>query len=263
MNLFDSHCHLDDRSFQNNLKGVIQRASLNGIDRMMTVGIDAVTSKRAVEIATEFKGVVASVGVHPHRASTCSRKTLNQLAELAGNVHVRAWGEIGLDFNRMYSPRNDQELWFIQQLHAADELRLPVILHERDSQGRLLELLHANPSPNRRGTVHCFSGNRNELQSYLDLGYYIGITGILTMQQRGIELRKLVRHIPWDRLLIETDAPYLTPSPQKNKTRRNEPAFVKSVLLKLADVLDTDAEHLAKVTVTNACRLFNIDTEHG
>jgi TatD DNase family protein len=258
MNLFDSHCHLDDRSFRNNLKRIVQRANQNGIDRMMTVGIDAATSKRAVEIANKYKGVVASVGVHPHRASTCNKKVIDQLANLADNKKVRAWGEIGLDFNRMYSPRNDQELWFVEQLQAADELKLPIILHERDSEGRLLELLVANPNPNRRGTVHCFSGNRNELHSYLELGYCIGVTGIVTMQQRGVELRKLVRDIPLDRLLIETDAPYLTPTPQKNKTRRNEPAFVKSVLLKLAQILDLEPDMLAETTSANAKRVFNI-----
>lgn len=258
MNLFDSHCHLDDRSFRKDLKGVVQRANQDGLEMMMTVGIDAATSRQAIEIAGEFKGVVASVGIHPHRASTCSHKILDQLADLAENRKVRAWGEIGLDFNRMYSPRDDQEKWFVKQLHLADELKLPLILHERDSQGRLLELLNANPNPLRQGTVHCFSGNQNELQSYLDLGFYIGITGIVTMQKRGIELRKLVRYIPLDRLLIETDAPYLTPTPQKNKTRRNEPAFVKSVLLKLAHVLETDADHLGEMTTSNAKRLFNI-----
>jgi len=256
MNLFDSHCHLDDRSFRKDLKAVVQRANQDGLEMMMTVGIDAATSRRAVEIAGEFKGVVASVGIHPHRAATCSHKMIDRLADLADNTEVQAWGEIGLDFNRMVSPRDDQEKWFVKQLHRADELRLPLILHERDSQGRLLKLLNANPNPLRQGTVHCFSGNRKELLSYLDLGFYIGITGIVTMQQRGAELRKLVRYIPLDRLLIETDAPYLTPTPQKNLTRRNEPAFVKSVLLKLADVLHMDAAHLAKMTTGNAKRLF-------
>ncbi len=259
MNLFDSHCHLDDRSFRNNLNGIIQRANQNGIDMMMSVGIDAVTSERAIEIAGKFKGVFASVGVHPHRASTCDPQILNQLSDLAKNAYVKAWGEIGLDFNRKYSPRDDQEKWFVQQLHVADEIKLPLILHERDSQGRLLELLYANPNPNRRGTVHCFSGNQNELRSYLDLGYYIGVTGILTMQQRGATLRKLVRNIPLNRLLIETDAPYLTPTPQKNKTRRNEPAFVKSVLLKLAEILNLESDELAETTTANAKRLFNIE----
>ena len=256
MKLFDSHCHLDDRSYQDDLKAVIQCAKQNGIENMMTVGIDQETSARAIEIAEKFDGVYASVGVHPHRVSSCSDQVMKKLTDLAGNPRVCAWGETGLDFNRMYSPKEDQETWFVRQVQAADEQRLPLILHERDSHGRLLEILKAHPNDNRRGVIHCFSGNRSELGVYLDLGYYIGITGILTLQKRGIDLRNLVGYIPLERLLIETDAPYLTPVPQKNKSRRNEPAFVKSVLLKLAEIRNTDPENLADITSNNARRLF-------
>jgi len=258
MKLFDSHCHLDDRSYQGDLKAVIQRAKQNGIEKMMTVAIDQETSIRAIEIAEKFDGVYAAVGVHPHRASSCSERVMKKLTDLAGNPRVCAWGETGLDFNRMYSPKEDQEKWFVRQVQAADEQRLPLILHERDSHGRLLEILKAHPHKNRRGVVHCFSGNRSELDAYLDLGYYIGITGILTIQKRGMDLRNLVGYIPLERLLIETDAPYLTPAPQKNKTRRNEPAFVKSVLLKLAEIRDMDPENLADLTCNNAQRLFSV-----
>ena len=258
MKLFDSHCHLDDRSYQIDLEAVIQRAGQKGIENMMTVGIDQETSIRSIEIAEKFHGVYAAVGVHPHRASSCSDRVMKRLTDLAGNPRVCAWGETGLDFNRMYSPKEDQETWFVRQIQAAGEQRLPLILHERDSHGRLLEILKTHPNENRRGVVHCFSGNRSELGAYLDLGYYIGITGILTLQKRGIDLRKLVGYIPLERLLIETDAPYLTPAPQKNKTRRNEPAFVKSVLLKLAEIRNADPEMLADHTTSNARRLFNI-----
>jgi len=257
MNLFDSHCHLDDRSYHKDLEAVIHRAKQNGVESMMTVGIDRETSIRAIEIAEKFHGVYASVGVHPHRASSCSDRVMKRLADLAKNTRVRAWGETGLDFNRMYSPRDDQEKWFVRQIQTADEHQLPLILHERDSRGRLLEILKTHPSKNRRGVVHCFSGNRLELDAYIDLGLYIGVTGILTLLKRGTDLRNLVRHIPLEKLLIETDAPYLTPAPQKNKTRRNEPAFVKSVLLKLAEIRDLDPEELAEITSSNAGRLFN------
>ena len=259
MKLFDSHCPLDDRSYQGDLEAVIQRAGQEGIEHMMTVGIDQDTSIRSMEIAETVHGVYAAVGVHPHRASSCSERVMKRLTDLAGNPRVCAWGETGLDFNRMYSPKEDQETWFVRQIQAADEQRLPLILHERDSHGRLLEILKAHPNENRRGVVHCFSGNRSELGAYLDLGYSIGITGILTLQKRGIDLRKLVGYIPLERLLIETDAPYLTPAPQKNKTRRNEPAFVKSVLLKLAEIRKADPEMLASDTTSNARCLFNIE----
>jgi len=258
MKLFDSHCHLDDRSYRNDLENVIQRANQAGVRNMVTVGIDSKTSSGAVAIAGEYPGVHAAVGVHPHRASSCSDRVIESLSALADHATVCAWGEIGLDFNRLYSPQADQEKWFVRQLHTADELALPLILHERDSQGRLLQLLKAHPNYQRQATVHCFSGNLRELQEYLNLGFYIGITGILTIQKRGADLRDLVRHIPMERLLIETDAPYLTPAPQKNKTRRNEPAFVKYVLLKLADILDVDPEKLADMTSGNAKRLFGL-----
>jgi len=257
MKLFDSHCHLDDRSYRNDLETVIRHANQMGIQKIMTIGIDLETSGLAIEIARKFKGVYASVGVHPHRASACSEPMIQTLSDLAKNPQVRAWGEIGLDFNRMYSSRKDQETWFVRQLQAADELSLPVILHERDSQGKLLQMLDRHPNEKRRGAVHCFSGDLNELDRYLELGYYIGITGILTLKKRGRQLRALVRHIPLGRLLIETDAPYLTPTPQKNKTRRNEPAFVISVLLKLAECREMAPESLASITYDNAQNLFS------
>ena len=257
MQLFDSHCHLDDHSYESQLTTVIHRARQDGILNMMTVGIDQQTSLRGVEIAEEFDGVYVSVGVHPHNASSCSERVMETLTDLAKNPKVCAWGETGLDFNRMFSPQMDQEKWFIRQVQRADEQHLPLILHERDSHGRLLEILETHPNANRRGVVHCFSGNRKELDAYLALGFFIGITGILTLQKRGADLRRLVPHIPLERLLIETDAPYLTPAPQKNKTRRNEPAFVKSVLFKLAEIRNEDPENLAHITSNNARSLFN------
>ena len=258
LNLFDSHCHLDDRSFARDLEGTLQNALDAGVNNIMTVGVGLRSSQRAVELAEANNGIVASVGVHPHDAKSCSKSVIEDLSRLAGNKVVRAWGEAGLDYNRMYSPRKDQEKWFVQQIKAADSLGLPMIFHERDSGGRFLEILKGHFNPERNGVVHCFSGNAADLAAYLDLGLYIGVTGILTMKTRGAELRKLVSYIPLNRLLIETDAPYLTPAPQKNKTRRNEPAFVKSVLLKLAEVLQQNPVELAETTTTNAKRLFNI-----
>lgn len=258
MQLFDSHCHLDDSAFDRDRDSVLQRAKENHVHEWMTVGVDKATSLRAVEIAKATAGCYASVGIHPHFASTCSETTLVFLKHLATQPQVRAWGETGLDFNRMYSPRADQEKWFVRQILAADSVKLPLIFHERDSRGRLLDILVAHTVQQRHGVVHCFSGSESELKAYLDLGLCIGVTGILTLKTRGALLRTLVRYVPADRLLIETDAPYLTPAPEKNKTRRNEPAFVKSVLLKLAAVRKEDPEILARRTLDNTRRLFDI-----
>jgi TatD DNase family protein len=258
MKLFDSHCHLDDKQYSRNLKGVLKRASIAGVACMLTVGVSHKGSSQAVSLAESNPGVYASVGVHPHYARYCGRATIDYLIKLSENAKVKAWGEIGLDFNRMYSPREDQERWFIKQLEVAGKLDLPTIFHERDSQGRFLEILKAQTAKTRKGVVHCFSGNNEELEQYLDLGLSIGITGIITMEHRGETLRKMVMDIPVDRIVIETDAPYLTPVPEKNYSRRNEPAFVKSVLHRLAEVRQQDPEELAEVIWRNTCSLYEI-----
>jgi TatD DNase family protein len=259
MKLFDSHCHLDDKSYNRDLDVVIKRASRAGVACLMTVGVNGKTSARAVELAESHPEIYASVGVHPHDVKNCRESVIEDLISLAANPKVRVWGEIGLDFNRMYSPRKDQEIWFEKQLEIADQLELPMIFHERDSNGRFLEMLKNYTTGELKGVVHCFSGDRNELKQYLDLGLYIGITGILTIKGRGARLRNLAPIIPLDRLLVETDAPYLVPAPEKNQHRRNEPAFVKSVLLKLAEVKQEDPEQLAETIWHNTCRLYGVE----
>lgn len=259
MKLFDSHCHLDDKIYNNDIESVIKSAENNGVLRIMIAGINKKSSQKAVSLAESNDGIFASVGVHPHDVKNCTDSILETLRNLAKHPKVRAWGEIGLDFNRMYSPKKDQEKWFIQQLEIADDLKLPVIFHERDSVGRLLDILKEKPGNNRKGVIHCFSGNKAELMQYLDMGFCIGITGILTIESRGTDLRSLAPYIPADRILIETDAPYLTPAPEKNKTRRNEPAFVKSVFMKLAQVRKEDPESLADHIWKNTCELFDIE----
>ena len=258
MKLFDSHCHLDDRIYDKDFKDVLSRADNAGVSRIMIVGVDKKSSARAVSLAESKPGLYASVGFHPHDAKECSKEALEFLIKLAESPKVKAWGEIGLDFNRMYSPREDQERWFIRQLEISDKLNLPVIFHERDSEGSLLKILNKHFKPGRKGVIHCFSGSESELNQYLALGLYIGITGIVTIKSRGAKLRNLSLLIPTDRILIETDAPYLTPAPEKNKTRRNEPAFVKSVLLKLAEVRGEEPDDLARIVYENTCRLYNI-----
>jgi TatD DNase family protein len=259
MKIFDSHCHLDDRSYDQDRPAVLQRAREAGVHGIMIVGTDADTCRRAVTLAETCTGCYASVGVHPHDARHCSEALLAELSGLAAGERVKAWGEIGLDFNRMYSPRPAQEKWFARQLETAGGLGLPLIFHERDSGGRFLEMLKAHGQPGLAGVVHCFSGTRQELVDYLDVGLFIGITGIVTHKARGADLREMAGDIPVERLLVETDAPYLTPTPERNKHRRNEPAFVKTVLLKLAQVRGEDPAALARATWANACRLYGIE----
>ena len=258
MKLFDSHCQLDDSVYEPDFEPVLERARKAGVSAMMIAGINLKASQKAVALSEAHKGLFAAVGFHPHDASEACESAMEELKNLADHPKVLAWGEIGLDFNRMHSPKNIQEKWLIRQLAAADRLDLPVIFHERESAGRLLDILKQCHRHSGSGVIHCFSGTRPELTQYLDLGYYIGITGILTIQSRGADLRKLATEIPQNRILIETDAPYLTPAPEKNHKRRNEPAFVRSVLLKLAEVREEDPDELADALWTNTCRLFRV-----
>jgi TatD DNase family protein len=258
MKIFESHCHLDDRSYADDLDNVIERARSAQICAMMTVGTDGSSSGRAVVLADTYPDVYAAVGLHPHDAKTCDEETLGALKALAQHVKVRAWGEIGLDFNRMYSPAKVQERWFERQIESALELRLPMIFHERDSRGRFKDILRSFWTDEYKGVVHCFSGSEEELDVYLDLGLHIGITGIVTMKSRGAALRRMVQRIPAERLLVETDAPYLTPAPERNKHRRNEPAFVRSVLIKLAEVRGEAVDDLAAMIWSSTCRFFGV-----
>lgn len=259
MILFDSHSHLDDKSYNKDLSDVIQRADDAGVRRIMVVGVDLKTSLKAIEISKQYPRITTSVGIHPHDAKNCTSADIDALINLAENkTCVKAWGETGLDFNRMFSPQKDQEACFITQLDAARQLDLPLIFHERDSNGRFYKLLKEFGPSSRKGVVHCFSGTKEDLFKYLDLGYHIGITGILTIKQRGAFLRSIAPLIPNDRILIETDAPYLTPAPEKNKVRRNEPAFVKSVLKRLAQIKNIDPEELSQTIYNNTIKLYGI-----
>ena len=259
MILFDSHCHLDDLSYDNDISAVMERAQQEQVQGIMIVGVDLPSSRKAIQIAQGLSHVITSVGIHPHDASQCSPNALETLKKLAAtHTCVKAWGETGLDFNRMFSPQRDQEDCFSSQLSIAGDLDLPLIFHERDSNGRLYDILKSEGPATRKGIIHCFSGTRQELFKYLDLGYHIGITGILTIEKRGEYLREIAPLIPEDRLLIETDAPYLTPAPQKNKTRRNEPAFVKSVLLKLAQIRQADPDKLSLIIFENTLKFYQV-----
>lgn len=260
MKLFDSHCHLDDSSYKKDFSQVLERSREAGVDTIMLVGITEKNSAQLVSMAEANPMFYCSVGIHPHDASQATDQALESLKQLAAHPKVKAWGETGLDFARMYSPQDVQEHWFERQMQTAVQLNLPLIFHERDSKGRFLEMVTSHCKHNDlRGIVHCFSGDTQEMKAYLDLGLYIGITGILTIAQRGEQLREQVLAIPEDRLLIETDAPYLTPAPMKNKTRRNEPAFVRATFMKLAELRNDDPERLAEVIWNNTLTIYGIN----
>lgn len=259
LRIIDSHCHLDDKIYHSVLSQVLNHAEKNNVLAMLAIGINFKSSQACIELAQTNPNVFATVGLHPHDAKEWRAGDYARLCELAQDPNVYAIGECGLDFNRMFSPQETQENVFSEHLRCASELGLPVVLHERDSRGRLLTMLRSfYNSTKARGVVHCFSGNREELAGYLELGLHIGITGIITMDARGRELRELIGGIPANRLLVETDAPYLTPAPERNKHKHNEPAFTRSVLLKIAAGCGYDAENLSEIIWRNTVDLFGL-----
>jgi TatD DNase family protein len=256
MQLVDIGANLTHASFQADLAEVVSRARQAGVAQIIVTGTTVEESRAAVALAKSDPGLFATAGVHPHHARDCGPQTIPDLRALARDAV--AIGECGLDFNRNYSPHPDQEKWFVAQAELGLELGLPLFLHSRDAHPRFSEILKSLKIHN--AVAHCFTGERDELKAYLDLGLYVGITGWICDERRGKHLLELVREIPRDRLLLETDAPYLTPRDLKPqpKARRNEPAFLPHILKAVARALGRPAEELAAETTRNATTFFGL-----
>jgi len=257
MPLVDIGANLTHPSFHDDLDAVLASARAHGVATIVVTGTSVDESRRAAELAAAH-GLHATAGVHPHHARDCDERTIPALREIAAHPKVVAIGECGLDFNRNYSPHPDQEKWFVAQLELAAELGKPLFLHSRDAHPRFAEILRHHRVG--KAVAHCFTGDAAELRAYLDLGLYIGITGWICDERRGAHLMQLVKEIPQDRLLLETDSPYLTPRdlrPQP-RARRNEPAFLPHIARAVARVRGESPEALAAATTRNAREFFGL-----
>jgi TatD DNase family protein len=252
--LIDSHSHLDMEDFDVDRDQVIKRARLGGIARIVTIGIDLASSRKAVEIAKKYDFVYATVGYHPHNAKEADVRDLEKLTALASEVKVVAWGEIGLDFFRRHSPPDLQVEAFERQLDMAFEQNLPVIIHDRDAHADLLRILESRKRQ-YQGVIHCFSGNYDLAMALIEMGFHISFPGTVTYKN-AVETQTAASRIPLERLLVETDCPYLTPVPFRGK--RNEPLYVKHTAEKIAQLRQLDFEELAEATSANTIRLFNL-----
>ena len=258
MQVVDIGANLTHSAFSHDLPQTVQKAREAGVCQIMVTGTTVDETMAAIRIAEEF-GLCASAGVHPHHARDCGPQTIPALRELARNPRIVAIGECGLDFNRNYSPHPDQEKWFVAQLELGLELGMPLFLHSRDAHPRFYEILKHHGV--RQAVAHCFTGEKKELHAYLELGLYIGITGWICDERRGHHLLDLVKEVPKERLLLETDSPYLTPrdlQPQP-KARRNEPAFLPHIARAVARALGRPAEEIAAETTRNAIGFFRLD----
>ena len=261
MELIDIGVNLTHNSFHADLSAVLARARAANIAQMIVTGTSVAESQAAQSLAAQHPGFLyATAGVHPHDARHCCDKTSNLLTDLAQLPQVVAIGETGLDFNRDFSPRPQQEYVFEAQLELAVGLNMPVFMHERDASERFSTILSNYRDRLPAAVIHCFTGTAEELARYLDLDLHIGITGWICDERRGLHLRDLVKHIPVQRLMIETDAPYLLPRNirPKPKSRRNEPAYLTQVLATVAECLELPEDTVAEATTRTARKFFNL-----
>lgn len=253
--LIDSHAHLEMREFDSDRHDVIERAELAGVDCIVTVGTNPGLSRKALSIAHQYKNIYATVGVHPHDVAKASDKSFDELKALAQDPKVVAYGEIGLDYFRNISPREKQIEMFAKQLELAQELNLPVIIHDRDAHEETLRMVKA--SGVRLGVFHCFSGDWAMARQCIDLGFYISVPGVVTFDKSKV-LQDVVRQAPLDTILLETDCPYLTPVPHRGK--RNEPSFIVHTAKKVAEIKKMPWEDIAQTAARNTRKLFRIET---
>lgn len=252
--LVDSHCHLDFPDFDDDLDDVVDRAAKAGVGWMLTICTHPSRFDRVLGIAEAYDNVFCSVGIHPHEAANEPEVTAEHLIRMAGHPKVVGFGETGLDYHYLHSPRESQKQSFRVHIAAARASGLPVIIHSRDADADTLSILREEHAEGAfHGVFHCFSSGRELAEAAVGLGFHISLSGIVTFKQAD-SLRQTVRHVPLDRLLVETDAPYLAPAPRRGK--RNEPAFTAFTAARVAEIKGLDESTFAGATTENFFRLF-------
>jgi TatD DNase family protein len=254
--LIDSHCHLDSEQFDADREVVIQRAFDAGVAHMVAIGTGngPPDLEAGIRLADRYEAFYATVAVHPHDASKAMPETFKRLASLATHPKVVAIGEMGLDYHYDFSPRDTQRGVFIEQMRIAADARKPIVIHTREAWDDTISVIREHWDPALGGIMHCFSGGPKEAQQALDLGFYLSFGGIVTFP-KAIDIQEAARMAPGDRILVETDAPYLAPVPKRGK--RNEPAYVVETARKLAALRGVSEQQIAEITTQNFRRLCN------
>lgn len=253
--LFDSHCHLTDERLAAEVEDIIAAARAEGVSRMTTVGADPDGFAAVLELAHRFDGIYAAIGVHPHIADRTDPGILERIADLAADPALVAIGETGLDYHYDNAPRDLQRRSFYQHLELAAELGLPVIVHSRSADADTVAVLRDAATAGVRGVLHCFDGGAALLDAGLEAGWFISFSGMVTF--RNFANADLLRATPADRLLIETDSPYLAPIPKRGQ--RNEPAFVRYTATAVAELRGQTLSEVAELTTRNACTLYGLE----
>jgi len=252
--LIDSHCHIEMKAFDRDRDSVLARAKDVGVEYVVAVGINLTDCKRVVSTVRKYDMVFGVVGIHPHHAKDIDMTTYDTLKELAAHEKIVAYGEIGLDFFRNLSPRDVQIRRFGEQLELAEELGLPVVIHDRDAHAQTMSILEQY-NGDGRGIIHCFSGDYAMARKCLDMGFYISVPGNITYRNAEM-LREVVKKVPLTRLLVETDAPFLSPQPKRGG--RNEPSNIVYTAMKVAEIKRLPVEEVEEVTYRNTIDVFGM-----
>ena len=253
--IIDTHCHLDFSEFNPDREAVINRAKESGVLYIINVASSLEGSKEGVKLSSGYENIFASVGIHPHHADEVNKDSLNEIRTLLKNKKVVAIGEVGLDYFKSPSSRENQKNVFIDFINIAKEYKLPLIIHNRESFSDTLDILKNECTLPVSGVMHCFSGDKATLSKVLDLGLLVSFTCNLTFKNAS-ELREVAKVVPKDRLLLETDAPFL--APQKYRGKRNEPYYITELRDILVELLNLKGEEIENITTENAKRLFNL-----
>jgi TatD DNase family protein len=249
----DSHAHYDDKRFNGDRARLLARLFAGGVTGVVNAGADMASSRASVKLAETYSFIYAAVGVHPHDVKDMAEGDIDELKELCARDRVVAVGEIGLDYHYDHSPREAQRDWFARQLALANEVGLPVIIHSREAAADTLSII--KDSPVRRGVLHCYSGHLPMALEYIEMGFFIGVGGVVTYKNAQ-KTREVIANIPLERLLIETDAPYLPPEPHRGK--RNDSSYLVYVVETIAALRGLTAGEVARATADNARGLFGV-----
>ncbi|HEX9059494.1 MAG TPA: TatD family hydrolase [Clostridia bacterium] len=252
---FDTHAHFNDRRFADDREAAIKNAYDSGVSYILNVSYDEKSMQHSVSLSGKYSFIYAAVGIHPHYAEKMDNNLLEKVKSLSTKSKVVAIGEIGLDYFRDLSPRDIQKKWFKRQIELSSEVKLPIIIHVRDAYEDMVEIIKATDARNSGGIIHSFMGDIRTAREVLDNNFYISFSGPITYKNAR-DLIDVVKFVPEDRILIETDCPYLTPEPHRGK--RNDSSLVVHVTEKIAEIKGKSVEEIANITTGNAKRLFNI-----
>lgn len=252
----DSHCHLDDEQYDDDREVLIQGLRAKGIEYVVNIGTNIASSETCVHMAQEHEVLYAAVGVHPHDAKELETASLEEIEKWVASPKMVAIGEIGLDYHYDYSPRDIQKKWFAAQIDLAKKYGLPIIVHDREAHKDTYDIIMAAQDGSLKGVIHSFSGSVEMAREYIKLGFYIGLGGPVTFKN-AVMPKEVAKAIPLDRLLLETDGPYMSPTPLRGK--RNEPQNVQYVAEAIAALRDISVEEVMAQTTLNAKTLFGLD----